>query len=116
MPPHGYALACRFQVGLVCDCVLVVTQLIAGVSEQLDQRYTQVSFVSLGPVRHQRGNEIDQGLTEAGVVFGKVVNDRLCKQLRRADFTWSTIKSRGAACLKPKRNFDVCRIELLACY
>jgi hypothetical protein len=84
VPPHRRAPPRRAEVGLGRDRVLPVAQVVADVSQQLDERDPQVRRVALAPLGNQGGDAVEHQPAEAGVVFGEVADLRLRARLRRA--------------------------------
>ena len=106
MATHGDTLACRAQVGFGGHGVLVVAEIVGGVGEHLNHGDAQIGRAALLPGGHHHGQTVEHQTTEAGVVFGQVVDQRLWRQLRRAHDVDLAIEFAGTVHLEGKLHLD----------
>ena len=74
---HRDALARRVQVGFGRNRVLIIAEIIANISQHLDERDAEVWHVALGPVGDEQCQAIENELAKTCVVFREVINLRL---------------------------------------
>src|ERR1017187_2625905 len=90
--PHRDALAGGFQIGLGGNRVLVVTEVVAGVGEPLNQRDAEIGGVGFLPVRHEDGEAVQNELPETAVVFREVIDLGLRHHRRWTGTGWGAIQ------------------------
>ena len=113
MSPHRDTLARGSKIGLGRHRILVVAQVIAGVSQQLDERDAQVGRVGLGPLRHDQRQAVEDQFAKALVILRQVIDIRLRALRRRAGARRLAIQIGGAARLETEADLVVPRIELI---
>jgi hypothetical protein len=67
------ALPRRLQIGFGGDRVLIVAEIVADISEELDQRHAEVGRMPFRPVRNEQSHSVHQELAEARIVLGEIV-------------------------------------------
>ena len=88
----GDTAARRPQIRLGRDCVLLVAQMISGISEEFYERDTEIGGIALTPLRHQHRHAIEHQPAEAGVIFRQIIDLRLRREFGRADSFWFAIE------------------------
>ena len=99
------------QVGLGGDRVLEVAELVADVGQQFDEGDAEVGLAPLDPAGHQRGDQVEQCLPEAGVVLGQVVNRRPVGQRGCRARPRLAVETGGAAGLEAEVHCGVGGVE-----
>ena len=102
---HRDATARGSEVGLGGDGILLITQLITNVGEQLRQHDALIGGTSSLPVRHELTQPIEQQTPEASVVLGEIVDLRRFGRVRRTAGDRRAVEL--ARALHLEREFDL---------
>ena len=110
--PHGNALARGFQIGLGGHRVLIVTEVVAGVGEHLNQRDADIGGVGFLPVRHEYGEAVQNELPEAAIVLRQVIDLGLRHHCRPTRARWGAIQIGRAVHLEGEGGRLIVRVDV----
>jgi hypothetical protein len=82
MPADRDALSGGAEVRFRAHGVLEVTELIADVREQLDERNLEIRRAAFAPIRHEHAQTIEHQAAETGVIFRQIIVVRFDQRLR----------------------------------
>ena len=106
MAAYRYPLPCGAEIGFGSDGILVIAQVVGGISKQLDQRDADIGYMPLLPIRHRKREPVVNELTKTCVILRKIVNVRNGENLRWAWLSGAQSRSFAQSALKLKSTHE----------
>ncbi len=97
MSSHRHPLARGLEVGLGCDCVLIIREPVPDIGEQFDECDADIGNVALAPARDKEREPVEHDASQPVPIPGEIVDGDIGAILRRAIVHFSAVELARAA-------------------